>query len=282
MLVSEHIFIIKTLTIRYIRKRRQIMNKRFQDKIALITGGSGGIGKETAKKFLEEGGKVAIVDINEEALEKVKEELSGLGEVLTIKADVSKEEDVKNYVNTTVDKFGKIDFFHNNAGINGPNKPLAETSLEEFETVMRINSTGVFLGLKYVLPVMAEKGSGSVVNTSSGAGLMGTPTMVAYGASKHAVVGMTKTAALEYAKAGVRVNSVHPAPVNNEMMRAIESQANPDDVAGAQKAYENAIPLGRYAESEEIADLILFLASDKSKFITGSQYTIDGGMQATA
>lgn len=253
------------------------MTKRFEDKVVLITGGTGGIGEVTAKLFLEEGAKVAIVGTNDEKLEKAKSEL---GDVLTIRADVSKEEDVKNYVEKTVEKFGKIDIFFNNAGIEGKVKPLEDQTVEDFKNVLDVNVIGVFLGLKYVVPVMRKNGGGSIINTSSVAGLMGSPGVMPYIASKHAVIGITKTAALEVAKDNIRVNSVHPSPVETRMMRSLEAGFNPEDANAAKEQQAAMIPLGRYAEPEEIAKLVLFLGSDDSEFITGSQYVIDGGLLA--
>lgn len=253
---------------------------RLENKVAIITGGANGIGKVTAEHFLKQGAKVVLVDLFQEALDEAQEELKALGEVLTVVADVSKEDDVKKYVKETVDTFGKIDIFFNNAGIEGKIALLTDLAVEDFDKVMEVNVRGVFLGLKYVLPVMREQGSGSVINTSSGAGLMGTPNQVAYGASKHAVVALTKTAALEIADANVRVNSIHPAPVNTRMMRSIEEGTMPGQGESAQEAFTQIIPIGRYGESEDIANLVVFLASDESTFITGSQYRIDGGLGA--
>lgn len=250
---------------------------RFENKVVLITGGTGGIGQATAKLFLDEGAKVAIVGTNDEKLAKAKEEL---GDILTIKADVRNEEDVKNYVDKTVEKYGRIDVFFNNAGIEGKVRPIIEQTVEDFRKVIDINVTGVFLGLKYVIPVMQKQKSGSIINTSSVAGLMGSPGVSPYVASKHAVIGITKTAALEVAKDNIRVNSVHPSPVETRMMRSLEEGFNPEDAAAVKKAQEAAIPLGRYGEPEEVGKLVLFLGSDDSSFITGSQYLIDGGLRA--
>jgi len=253
---------------------------RFNGKVVLITGAAGGIGKETALRFLKEGAKVALVDLLEDSLESLKTELSEYGEVLTIQADVSEEEDVKNYVKTTVDHFGTIDIFFNNAGIEGKVAPLVEQKVEDFDKVISVNVRGVFLGLKHVLPILTKQGHGSVINTSSVAGLEGSPGVLPYIASKHAVVGMTKTAAIEVASNNVRVNSIHPSPVNTRMMRSLEAGFNPDDAEGAKEELTKSIPLGRYGEPSDIAKLVLFLASDDSEFITGAQYRIDGGMGA--
>ncbi|OUM93079.1 MAG: oxidoreductase [Caldibacillus debilis] len=254
---------------------------RLDGKAAVITGGAGGIGKETAKLFLQEGAKVVLVDLFDEALEKAKNELSSFGEVLTVRADVTKEEDVKNYVKVAYEHFGKIDVFFNNAGIEGKVQPITEITVEDFEKVQKVNVLGVFLGLKHVLPIMMKQGHGSIINTSSVAGLGGTPGVAPYVASKHAVIGLTKVAALEAAKANVRVNSIHPSPVNTRMMRSLEKGFNPENAEEAKEEFTKSIPLGRYAEPSDIAKLVLFLASDESAFIAGAEYRIDGGMRAS-
>ncbi len=253
---------------------------RLNGKTAVITGGAGGIGKETAKQFLNEGAKVVIVDLFQESLVEAKAELDSLGEVIAVQGDVTKEADVKNYVQKAIDAFGRIDIFFNNAGIEGKVQRIAETDLEDFLKVQNVNVAGAFLGLKHVLPVMTKQESGSIINTSSVAGFGGTPGVAPYVTSKHALVGLTKVAALEAAPFNVRVNSIHPSPVNTRMMRSLEAGFAPDNAVGAQEQFAQGIPLGRYGESEDIASLVVFLASDDSKFITGSQYRIDGGMAA--
>jgi NAD(P)-dependent dehydrogenase (short-subunit alcohol dehydrogenase family) len=251
-------------------------------KVAIITGGAGGIGVETAELFLKEGAKVVLVGRTEESLVKAKSELDQYGEVITVKADVSKEEDTINYVNKTIENYGKIDIFFNNAGIEGKVALLVDQTVEAFDEVMNINVRGIFLGLKHVLPIMMEQGSGSIINTASDASWMGYPTLSPYVASKHAVVGLTKTAALEASSRKVRVNSIHPTSVNTRMMRDIEESTYPGRAEQAREEYTQLIPLGRYAEPSEIAKLVLFLASDDSSFISGSQYRIDGGMSANS
>lgn len=248
--------------------------KRLDEKVAIITGAAGGIGEATAKTFLEEGAKVALVDMDEESLDSLKDELDSLGDLMTIIADVTEEADVKNYVEKTKEAFGRIDILFNNAGITGDRTPLVDIDVEDFNQVLAINARGVFLGLKHVLPIMMDQESGSVINTSSVDGLRGSPELSPYSASKHAVVGLTKSAALEVADKGVRVNSIHPSPVDTDMMTGIE-----DDDKGQEEFIED-IPLGRYAAPQDLAKLMLFLASDASEFITGSQYRIDGGMGA--
>ncbi len=252
---------------------------RLEGKVAVITGGSGGIGKVVAKRFLDEGAKVVLVDLFQDALDEVKSELNS-NHVHTVQADVTSEDDVKKYVQEAVEKFGTIDVFFNNAGIEGKVQNIVDIALEDFEKVQHVNVRGVFLGLKHVIPVMTKAGSGSIINTSSVAGLGGTPGVAPYVTSKHAVIGLTKVAALEVAKDNIRVNSVHPSPVNTRMMRSLEAGFAPDNAEGAKEQFAAGIPLGRYGESEDIANLVLFLASDESSFITGSQYRIDGGMGA--
>ncbi|SFE24100.1 NAD(P)-dependent dehydrogenase, short-chain alcohol dehydrogenase family [Lentibacillus persicus] len=253
---------------------------RLEGKVAIVTGGAGGIGQKTSETFLKEGAKVVLVDMNEELLNTAKSNLQHLGEVIAIKADVTSEDDVKNYVNETVEKFGHINIFFNNAGIEGKVAPIVDQEIEVVDKVLKVNVHGVFLGLKHVLPVMSRQKSGSIINTSSDAGLSGDPGIAPYAASKHAVVGFTKTAALEVASNNVRVNSIHPTSVNTRMMRSIESGVNPEDDSKAKEDLTNEIPLGRYGETHEISNLVLFLASDESSFISGSQYRIDGGIGA--
>jgi NAD(P)-dependent dehydrogenase (short-subunit alcohol dehydrogenase family) len=255
---------------------------QMQGKVALITGGAGGIGIATAKLLVKEGAKVALVDLKQDLLKKAVSE-AGLSEndYLLIEADVSKEADVQKYVKATKDKFGKIDVFFNNAGIEGKADLIVNQTAENIDKVFNVNLKGVFYGLKHVLAVMIEQKSGSVINTASVAGAIGFPGLSPYVATKHAVIGLTKTAAKEVATAGVRVNSIGPAPINTRMMRDIEKDmAAGSEPEAVKQQFTQSIPMGRYGEASEIAQLVLFLASDSSKFITGSYYNIDGGMLA--
>ncbi|WP_066319612.1 SDR family NAD(P)-dependent oxidoreductase [Bacillus sp. FJAT-29814] len=253
-----------------------------KDKVVLITGAAGGIGTAAAKAFAKEGAKLALVDLNEDALKKVSEQVEA-SDILFVSADVTKEDQVKNYVDKTVEKYGRIDVFINNAGVNGANAPIVEQTEKNLRFVMDVNFFGAYYGLKYVLSVMREQKSGSVVNTASNGGWLGAPGMSVYVASKHALLGLTKSAALEMASYGVRVNAVAPGATNTEMMRRIERNAVGEEHAEeAQKAFAAAVPMGRYATPEEIADLMVFLGSDKSRFIDGTMVRIDGGMSSTS
>lgn len=253
------------------------MTKEFQDQVAIITGGAGGIGLATAKQFLDQGAKVALVDLDEGNLSQAKSELAS-DKVITIAADVSKEADVENYVKETVDAFGRIDIFVNNAGINGNVEELTDLTQKNLESVIAVNVFGVFYGMKHVLKVMKEQKSGAIVNVASIGGWTGSPGMSPYVASKHAVVGATKSAALEVVGDNIRVNSVAPTAVDTAMMERIDT--NRGDAEASRKATEEAIPMKRYAKVEEIADLIVYLSSDKASFITGSMVKIDGGNAA--
>jgi NAD(P)-dependent dehydrogenase (short-subunit alcohol dehydrogenase family) len=252
--------------------------KRLENKVAIITGGAGSIGKTTAKLFLEEGAKVWLVDMNEEALKKTAGELGGKN-VRYSTADVTKATDVQRYVKEAVEAFGKIDIFFNNAGIEGVVQPVVEYPEEVFDKVLAVNVKGVWLGNKYVLPQMND--GGSIILTSSVAGIAGSLNVSAYIASKHAVVGLMRNLALEAAPRKIRVNTVNPSPVDNRMMRSLEAGFAPGHAEAAKKELEKAIPLGRYAEPMEIGQLVLFLASDESRFITGTVQVIDGGMNAS-
>lgn len=249
--------------------------QRLKDKVALITGGAGGIGMATAKLFLAEGAKVVIVDVSKEALEKASFELDHENLSYCV-ADVSKAEDNKKLVEHTLEVYNKIDIFFANAGIEGTSKPIAEYPDAIFDKVIAVNLKGVWLGCQEVIPNMVD--GGSVMITSSVAGLKGFKGLGAYVASKHAVVGLMRVAAQENAERKIRVNTIHPGPVNNDMMRRIEKEMSPDNPDEVLKGFEATVPFGRYAESSEIADMALFLASDDSKCITGCTHVVDGGM----
>lgn len=249
--------------------------KRLENKCAVITGGAGSIGMTTAQLFLEQGAKVLLVDRDEQALTKAVQTLGG-NRVNYSVADVTKAADVKRYADEAHKLFGKIDVFFNNAGIEGVVKPVVDYPEEIFDKVLAVNVKGVWLGNKYMAPHLKE--GGSVILSSSVAGLTGTPNVSAYVISKHAVIGIMRNLALELAPRKIRVNTINPAPVDNRMMRSLEEGFAPSHAAEAKKGFEQTIPLGRYAKPTEIAQLVLFLASDDSQYITGTTQVIDGGM----
>ena len=253
----------------------------FNGKIAVITGAGGGIGRATALAFGKAGAKLVLVDRDAEAGEAAAGIVRQQGaEARFIAADVTRATEVERYVKTALDAHGRIDCFFNNAGIEGKVAPTAEYDEAVFDAVIGVNVKGVFLGLRHVLPVMLRQKSGAVVNTASVAGLVATPGMPAYVASKHAVIGLTKTASGEVARAGVRVNAVCPGPVDTRMIHSLESQLDPANPDAIGQRYRNGIPSGRYTTPEEIANVVLFLCSDLAANITGAQWVVDGGRTA--
>jgi NAD(P)-dependent dehydrogenase (short-subunit alcohol dehydrogenase family) len=254
----------------------------FTGKIVLITGAGNGIGRATSLGFATRGATVVVVDHDKAAGEAT----AGIirqqgGKAMFTAADVTKSADVQAYVKATVDAYGKIDCFYNNAGIEGSVATTAEYDEDMFDRVIAVNVKGVFLGMRHVLPVMIEQGFGSVVNTASVAGLVASPGMPAYVASKHAVIGLTKTAAGEVGRAGVRVNCVCPGPIDTRMIHSLEAMLNPDDPNAVGARYQQNIPIGRYGTPEEVANLVIFLSSSLAGNITGAQYVVDGGRTAT-
>ncbi|MGG1662310.1 SDR family NAD(P)-dependent oxidoreductase [Brevibacillus sp. NRS-1366] len=245
---------------------------RLEGKVAIVTGGGTGIGKTTALRFAKEGAKVIVTDINlDSASQTVAEIKEAGGDAQALAHDVSREEQWEQVVATTVEQYGKIDILFNNAGIYII-KPLAEITLEEWNRLMAINVTGVFLGMKHTMPVMAKQHSGSVINASSIAGLIGAPGHVLYGASKGAVRIMTKDAAIEYARQGVRVNSIHPGYIDTGMVAYASETTKHSKAELAQ-----GVPSGRLGTVEDVSNMVLFLASDESGHVTGAEFVIDGG-----
>jgi NAD(P)-dependent dehydrogenase (short-subunit alcohol dehydrogenase family) len=254
----------------------------FTGKVALVTGGGNGIGRAACVGFAARGAKVVVVDRDATAAEAT----AGIirqngGEALAVTADVTRSEDVKAYVAATIAKHGRIDCFFNNAGIEGKVAPTAEYDEDVFDAVIGVNVRGVFLGMRHVLPEMIRQGGGAVVNTASVAGLVGTPGMSAYVASKHAVLGLTKTTAGEVARQGIRVNAVCPGPVDTRMIHSLEAQLSPGDPKAVEARYQASLPTGRYTTPEEIANMVLFLCSDLAANTTGGQFVVDGGRTAT-
>jgi len=253
----------------------------FKDKVVIITGAAGGIGAGTVKAFVEQGAKVVLVDISKENLEKTAADLKlQEGRFLLIPTDVSKEDDVINYVRKTKEVFGRIDVFFNNAGIEGAIGEIAGYSTEMFNRVMNINVNGTFFGMKHVLEVMKEQKSGAIINASSCAGITGMPALSTYATSKFAITGMTRSAALENAPLGIRVNAVCPAYINTRMMRSIEEGVAGDGAAKIKDEWSETVPMKRYGEVEEVSNAVLFLASEKASFITGVLLPVDGGYVA--
>ena len=253
--------------------------KRLAGNVAVITGGAGDIGRATARLFVQEGAFVVLVDRDEPSLIRASADLES-DAVSYIVADVCDEAQVRGYVDTTLQRHGRIDTLFCNAGTEGIAAPVVDYPLEVFERVFAVNVTGVMLSLKHGLPVMQKQGSGSVIIASSIAGLRAVPLFSAYVASKHAVVGLMRSAALETARSGIRINTVHPSPIAGRMMASIEEGAAPGAAAAVRAQTEAGIPAGRYGRPEEVAQLAMFLASDESRFCTGGTYSVDGGMSA--
>ena len=258
---------------------------RLTGRIALITGGAGGIGRAAAGQFTDEGARVVLVDLDEAALQSVVQSI-GEDKASYAVADVTQPDQVQSYVNTAVERWGGIDIFLANAGIEGTVSPISDYPIDMFDQVMAVNVRGVWLGLKYVIPVMRDRGGGSIVITSSTAGIGGSAGMSAYVTSKHAVIGLMRTAALECAPLGIRVNTVNPAPIETRMMRSLEemrvaaADSSAVTVQQTKQAIAERIPLQRYGDPEEVAKLMLFLASEESSFCTGGVYMVDGGRSA--
>lgn len=250
------------------------------DKVALVTGAGAGIGRAAALKLAEEGAKVVVSDVD---VDGGKETVSMIeakgGEAIFVKADISKADEVKALVEQTVRRFGKLDCACNNAGIEGRIVPLAEQPEENYDRIMAVNAKGTFLCLQAEIIQMLRDGGGAIVNVASVAGLIGFPGLAPYVASKHAVNGLTKNAALEYGKQGIRVNAVCPGGIDTRMLDSLAEQLT----AGAKTSRDMMDPLhpiGRIGEPEEVADLIVWLCSPRASFVTGAIVPIDGGFVA--
>ncbi|MEX1238931.1 MAG: SDR family oxidoreductase [Cyclobacteriaceae bacterium] len=247
------------------------MEKIFKNKIAIVTGASFGIGKATAIAFARRGAKVVVADWLEEP-STIKEIEAEGGTAVFVKCDVSKSKDVSELVNKAIKAFGRIDFAVNNAGIEGETAPTHECSEENWDKTININLKGVWLCMKHELTCMLKQGKGAIVNTASVAGLIGFPGLPAYVASKHGIVGLTKTAALENAKTGIRINAVCPGVIRTAMIDRITGKDKT-----VEKQFENMEPVGRMGEPEEVAEAIVWLCSDSASFITGHALAVDGG-----
>jgi NAD(P)-dependent dehydrogenase (short-subunit alcohol dehydrogenase family) len=243
---------------------------RFEGKIALVTGAAGGIGRATAMAFAAEGARVVVMDRSRASLQETVEHMKAAGaDVLAEACDVSKSDEVKAAVAHAVETFGRIDCAFNNAGVENKPTPLAEIDIEEWDRILGINLRGTFVCMKYELAQMLKQGGGVIINTSSGAGIRGVAGGSAYAASKHAIIGMTKSAALDYAKSNIRVNAVLPGNIATPMMERFTG-------GDIQKAIELE-PVGRLGKPEEIAEAVLWMCSDLGSFVTGSSIVVDGG-----
>ena len=255
------------------------MKEGLTGKVAIITGAADGLGRATSRKMAAKGARVLLVDIDQSRLAETEALIGDAGgEATVFRADVSDETHVRAYVAEAMSRFGRIDAFFNNAGMLGPLGPMIDYPINTFDRVIAVNLRGVFLGLRFVLPVMIEQRAGSIINTGSMASAGGVPGVSAYVASKHAVIGLTKTAALEVAPTGVRVNAVLPGNIRTRM--GLSSDARADDAENERLA-ARSVPQGRMGTPEEIADAVCFLASDAATHITGVELPVDGGILAS-
>ena len=253
---------------------------RLDGKVAVVTGADGVIGSATVGLLAERGARIVAVDRRRADLETAINGLPASAQALAVTADVTDETEVTDYVRAAVDRFGTIDVFYNNAGVEGEVKPITEYSLETFRRVIDVNVIGVFLGLKHVLPVMRKQNSGSIINTASIAGLLGSPHIAVYSASKHAVIGLTKSAAWECTGTGVRVNCVCPGLIDSRMLSAIFQGRYGGNAPPPIDKIVERIPARRLGRAAEVASIVAFLASEEASYVSGSAYTVDGGRTA--
>lgn len=253
---------------------------RLQNKVAIITGATGGIGEAPAKLFLAEGAKVMLVGRSEQKLKETNERLGGGDHLAMSVADAADDAAIKAAADATVDRFGGIDILFANAGTEGDLKSITDLTVEEFQAVLNTNVIGVWLAMKHCAGPLGKSGKGSIVATSSIAGAIGFPNMSPYIASKHAVCGLVKTAALEFGEANIRVNAIAPGPIDNRMMNSLGTQLAAEEAAAFRAQVEASTALKRYGTNEEIANLALFLASDEASYCTGGYFLADGGYVA--
>jgi len=252
---------------------------RLSGKVAIVTGATGGIGEASAARFLKEGANVMLVDLSEDALLATADRLGGK-KLAAQRADVSEPGAMDEVVACARDRFGGVDVMFANAGVEGAVRPLADTSLADFDRVMAVNVRGAFLSLRAAAPAIAARGGGAILVTASVASFIGSRGLGPYCASKHAVMGLVKTAAIELAAQRIRVVAINPGPIDNRMMRSIEEQAAPGHAADVKAGFEAKVPLGRYGTNEEIAHLAAFLASDEASYCTGAAFVAAGGFLA--
>ncbi len=254
--------------------------QRLDGKVAIVTGATGGIGEATAKLFLELGAKVMLVGRSADKLSATHSRLKDIGECAIAIADSTDEAANKAAVDAAVSRFGGLDIMVANAGTEGALKPIEALSVAEFEETLRVNVIGVWLAMRHSVPAMRSRGGGSIIALSSIAGAIGFPAMSPYIASKHAVFGLVKTAALELGPERIRVNAIGPGPIDNRMMASLGTQLAGDEAAALRSGIEETIALRRYGTNDEIAHLAAFLASDASSYCTGALYLADGGYVA--
>lgn len=252
----------------------------YTDKVILITGGGSGLGLAAAHSIAAQGGKLVLVDMNKESLEAGKSDILAQIPDASIKifeANVTDEQQVHNFVQFTVDTFGKIDGFFNNAGIEGKQNLTEDYDSDEFEKVVSVNLNGVFFGMKYVLKIMKEQGYGSIVNTASVGGIRGVGNQSGYAASKHGVVGLTRNSGIEYGQYGVSINAIAPGAIMTPMVEGSLKQMAGDDWEAAGTEFVSVNPMKRFGKPEEVGNLVAFLLSDAAKFINATVIPIDGG-----
>ena len=254
--------------------------KRLQDKVAIIAGATGGIGEATAKLFLQEGASVMLVARSADKLKATCDRLAVDQGIAHFVADAMDEAATAAAVAATIKAFGGVDILFANAGTEGKVGPLEEIALKDFEQVLRTNVLGVWLAIKHCIAPMKKRGGGSILATASISGVIGFAGLAPYIASKHAVCGLVKSAALELGPSGIRVNAIAPGPIENRMMRSLEAQITPEDPQGAYEYTKALIALKRYGTNEEVAQLALFLASDEASYCSGGIHMIDGAYTA--
>jgi NAD(P)-dependent dehydrogenase (short-subunit alcohol dehydrogenase family) len=253
---------------------------RLDGRVAVVTGAAGVIGSATIRLLAERGARIVAVDRKASDLQAAIKDLPASAQPLAVAADVTSEDEVADYVRAAVEQFGAIDVFYNNAGIEGDIAPITKYSLDTFRKVIDVNVIGVFLGLKHVLPVMLKQNKGSIINTASIAGLIGSPEIAVYSASKHAVIGLTKSAAQECSATGVRVNCVCPGLIDSRMLSTIIQGRNPGNAPVPNERIVERIPARRLGQASEVASIVAFLASDEASYVSGSAYAVDGGRTA--
>jgi len=260
--------------------RNPVSRKRLEGKVAIITGATGGIGEATVRLFLTEGAKVMLVDRCSDKLGAARDRLAAGKAVACSLADATDEKATAAAVAATIETFGGVDILFANAGTEGRIGSIETIDVSAFEQVLRTNVLGVWIAMKHCVEPMKKRGQGSMIATASVAGLIGYPGLAAYSASKHAVCGLVKTAALELGACRIRVNAIAPGPIDNRMMGSLESQMSPENPSAARQKVKGTIAMQRYGLNEEVAKLAAFLGSGESSYCTGTVFTVDGGYTA--